>query len=160
MDNEILGKIIFRKLNENDKNIFISLRITFLIECFNINETEKNIIQNELEQYFYKHINKNDFIGIIGEYNGEIVSVAYLIINEKPANLNMINGKGGTLLNVYTFPEYRRKGISKKLIQKILEEAKTYELKFIDLMATEDGYNLYKKLGFNDSKDKSMNIKL
>ena len=64
------------------------------------------------------------------------------------------------LMNVYTFPEYRKRGIAKKLIEKIIKEAKLKGINFIDLMATEVGYNLYKNLGFNDSKDKSMNLKI
>jgi ribosomal protein S18 acetylase RimI-like enzyme len=103
---------------------------------------------------------ENDFIGIIGEYNKKIVSVSYFVISEKPPNPNFINGKVGTLLNVYTFPEYRNKGIAKKLIEEIIKEAKLIGVDRIDLKATKDGYNLYKKLGFKEDKDKGMGLKI
>jgi GNAT superfamily N-acetyltransferase len=154
---DILENIIFRKLNKNDKELFIQLRFAYLSEEYNLNEIEKVQLNNNLNLYFEKHIMENDFIGIIGEYNGEIISVAYLAISEKPANPNFINGKTGTLLNVYTYPKYRKNGIATKLIKEIINEAKKLDIKRIDLMATEAGYNLYKNLGFRDSKDKSMN---
>jgi len=160
MNNSIEKNIVFRKLNENDKELFINLRMAYLMDCYDICETDKKQIENNLKIYFDDHINKNDFIGIIGEYDNKIISVAYLIITEKPPNKNFINGKTGTLMNVYTYPEYRKNGIAKKLIGEIIKEAKTKEINYIDLMATEAGYNLYKKLGFNDSKDKSMNLKI
>jgi len=98
---------------------------------------------------------------MIGEYNGNIVTAAYLIILDYPANPNLINGKAGTLLNVYTSPEYRRKGIAKKLLEEIIKEAKLMGINTIDLKATENGYNLYKKLGFKDDNDyKGMILKI
>jgi ribosomal protein S18 acetylase RimI-like enzyme len=70
-------------------------------------------------------------------------------------------GKAGTLLNVYTFPEYRRKGIAKRLLEEIIKEAKLIGIDSIDLKATEDGYNLYKKLGFKDDDNyKGMILKM
>jgi GNAT superfamily N-acetyltransferase len=83
-----------------------------------------------------------------------------LLITDKPAIPGFIGGKTGTLMNVFTYPEYRKKGIAKRLIKEIIKEAKEKEVGFIDLMATEAGYNLYKHLGFNDSKDKGMWLKI
>jgi GNAT superfamily N-acetyltransferase len=47
-----------------------------------------------------------------------------LLITEKPAIPHFTNGKTGTLINVFTYPEYRKKGIAKKLITEIIKEAK------------------------------------
>jgi len=150
----------FRKLNENDRDLFITLRMDFFLDYYDLSETEKKQIEDNLKKYFTEHINKDDFIGMIAECNGNIASVVYLIITEKPANPNFIDGKTGTIMNVFTYPEYRKKGIAKKLIKEIIKEAKEKGVGYVDLMATEAGYSLYKKLGFNDSKDKGMWIKI
>ena len=163
MENNLLENIIFRKLNENDKELFVNLRISFIMDCFNknINEIDKKEIENSLNSYFIKHIRQNDFIGIVGEYNGNIVSVIYLIIEDYPANPNLINGKKGTILNVFTFPEYRKKRIAKKILSEIIKEAKLNGIKSIELKATNDGYELYKGVGFIDDNDyKNMILKL
>jgi len=160
MDNFNKENIVLRRINKNDRELFVGLRLIFLMDCFDaINDTDKNDIENNLKSYFDRHIDKNDFIGIVGEYNGNVVSAAYLIILDYPANPNLIDGKVGTLLNVYTFPEYRRKGIAKNLIEEIIKEAKLIGINRIDLKATEAGYNLYKKMGFKEDKDKSMGLK-
>jgi len=152
--------IVLKKLNENDMDLFINLRMDFFLDYYTIDETEKIQIENNLKKYFNEHINKDDFIGMYAEYNGKIASVAYMIISEKPANPNYIDGKTGTLMNVFTYPEYRRKGLAKRLVNEIIKEAKEKGVGFIHLMATEAGYNLYKHLGFNDSKDKGMWLKI
>jgi len=160
MNNNIKENVVFRKLNENDRDLFVSLRIIFLKDCFNdkLNDTNKEQIENSLKIYFDEHIRKNDFIGIVGEYNGNIVSTAYLFIFDYPVNPNLINGKVGRLLNVYTFPEYRKKGIAKILIEEIIKEAKSIGVNRINLNATEAGYNLYKILGFKEDTDKPMEL--
>ena len=154
-------KLVYRKMDENDLDIFVKLRLDFLYEM-NQELTEKNrdIIIDSLKKYYVKYLLKNEFIGIICEYNGNIISTAYLAINEKPANFNFVNGKIGTLLNVYTYPEYREKGISTNIVKIIMEEAKKENVFEVELIATEDGEKIYRKLGYKESEMKYMNIKL
>ena len=162
MENTIFDKVKIRKLNKNDSKLFIDLRLVFIKEHFdNMNESEIDFLKSDLSIYFNKHIENEDFIGMIGEYDEKIISVAYLTINEYPPSPNRKNGKGGTLLNVYTFPKYRKKGITKKLIENIIEEAKIIGVNLIELKASNDGYNLYKDIGFIDDNDyKNMKMKL
>ena len=42
----------------------------------------------------------------------------------------------------------------------VIEEAKKENLSGIDLLATKDGENIYRNLGFKEPEDKSMRIKL
>ena len=153
--------LIYRKLAHDDINLFIKLRLDFLSDI-NKEMTEKNkeIMTESLEQYYLKHFEKNEFIGIICEYTGNVISTAFLAINEKPANYHFINGKIGTLLNVFTYPEYRKNGISTNIMKIIIEEAKKYNISEIDLLATEDGEKMYKKFGFSESDNKYMKLEL
>jgi len=88
---------------------------------------------------------------LIYSLNCGLVSVAYLAIAEKPANTTFITGKTGTLLNVLTYPEYRRKGIATKVINFLIGEAKNAGVSSIDLSATNDGKPLYEKMRFTTS---------
>jgi ribosomal protein S18 acetylase RimI-like enzyme len=158
IDNKYL---IYRKLCHNDMDLFIKLRLDFINEIHkDVDKIEKDKIKISLENYFERHIENNDFIGIICEYNEKVISVAYLIIGELPANRNFINGKTGTLLNVHTYPEYRRNGIGTNVIKTIIEEAKKQNVSTIDLLASEDGESVYRKIGFVETEDKSMRLKL
>ena len=69
---------------------------------------------------------------------------------EKPMSPSFITGKTGTVLNVYTKPEYRHNGYAKRLMTMMLEDATKLGISVIDLKATEDGYPLYKSVGFED----------
>ncbi len=151
----------FRKLNTNDKNLFIKLRFEyFVMDEFDMTGIEKDEIEDNLGKYFDENIENNNFLGIICEHKNKIISAAYLAINKMPPNPHFINGKTGTLLNVFTYPEYRNQGIATELIKKIIEEAKKENISQINLSATKSGEKMYKKLGFKESKYTQMNVKI
>ena len=152
--------MIIRKATMEDIDILIKLRIDYLLaDVGNLTEEEENIIRSQLTTYYVKHIN-HDFIALLAEIDNKVVSTAFLVISEKPANPAFITGKTGTLLNVFTYSEYRRRGIATKVICQIIEEAKKLGVSSIDLYATPDGKPLYKKLGFTEPKSKYTAMKL
>ena len=63
-------------------------------------------------------------------------------------------------MNVYTRPEYRKKGYAKKLMNMMLEDAKAENVSIIELKATEDGYSLYRSVGFEDVVAKYHNMRI
>lgn len=90
----------------------------------------------------------------------DIVSCAFLLIVEKPMSPSFITGKTGTVLNVYTKPEYRHRGYAKELMKMILEDAVAQDVSIIELKSTEDEYSLYKSVGFEDVVAKYHNMKI
>lgn len=149
-----------RKATIEDMDILIKLRLDYLsADMGSLAPADEAAIRSQLATYYTKHIN-NDFIAVLAELNGIVVSTAFLVISEKPANPTFITGKTGTILNVLTYPEYRRMGIATKLVYRIIDEAKQQGVSSIDLSATEDGKPLYEKLGFIESKYPYMKLRL
>lgn len=149
-----------RKATANDIDKLISLRIEFILEDMSVlSEKQDTVIRTQLEKYLIKHIN-NDFIAVVAEIDNKLVSTAFLVITEKPANPSFLTGKTATLLNVYTKPEYRRIGLAKKVVSQIIEEANKLGVGSIDLYATEAGKPLYKMLGFKEPKCTAMKLQL
>lgn len=56
-------------------------------------------------------------------------------------------------MNMYTKPEYRRKGIALKTLNLLVEDAKNRGITAISLEATDMGRPLYEKYGFVKMKD-------
>lgn len=149
-----------RKATIDDIDILIKLRLDFLLaDIGNLTADEETAIRTQLATYFTKHINHN-FIAILAETDNNVVSTAFLAISERPANPAFITGKTGTLLNVFTYPKYRRMGFSTKAICQIIDEAKQLGVSSIDLSATQDGKPLYEKLGFIEPKFTAMRLQL
>lgn len=149
----------FEKADTGQIDQLTDLRIAYLTEDHgHLTEEEKVRITSSLPDYYKKHLN-NDLFVFICRTDSDIVSCCFLLVTEKPANPDSLNGKTGTILNVYTKPEHRHHGYAKKLMEIMLDDAVKMKLDFVELKATEDGYGLYKKVGFKDAVSKYHNMK-
>ncbi len=63
------------------------------------------------------------------------------------------SGNKAYIMNMYTKPEYRRKGIALKTLNLLVEDAKSRGITAISLEATDMGRPLYEKYGFVKMKD-------
>ena len=128
----------------------VRMRLSYLSEDTGFKTPEqKEEIASSLPGYFEKHLNK-DLIVFLALAEGKAVSCAFLLITEKPMSPSFPNGLCGTVLNVYTEEQYRHQGYARALIQGLLKEGSQRGLSVIELKATEEGYPLYSKLGFQD----------
>ncbi len=149
-----------RKANVDDIDTLIKIRLDYLVaDRGSLTLEEEAAVRAQLTKYFPEHINR-DFIAILAEIDHQVVSAVFLAIAEKPANPDFITGRTGTLLNVLTYPEYRRRGIATRIIGEIIGEAQKLKLSSIDLSATPDGKSLYEKLGFIEPRSKYTTMKL
>jgi predicted GNAT family acetyltransferase len=134
-----------------DINTLIKLRFDyFAAEKWELTNDKRNLISSQLHQYYSKHLNLDFFAAFVEDDSKNIVSTAFLVIFEKPANLSWPTGKTGMILNVLTHPEYRKKGYATDTMNLLIEEAKQQNLSYIELSASELGKSLYKKLGFQE----------
>lgn len=142
--------MVIDKASEKEISGLVELRIAYLKEDLGtISEADLQRMKEVLPQYFRKHLNRDLFVYVAKEAE-EILACAFLLVVEKPMSPAFMTGKTGTVLNVYTKPEYRKKGYAKQLMNALLEDAKKNELSVVELKATEDGYHLYKAVGFED----------
>jgi|ERR1700682_4626380 len=62
-------------------------------------------------------------------------------------------GRQGTIINVFTEPEWRRRGIGSLLMREIMAWARSEDLERILLHASAEGRPVYQKLGFVESNE-------
>ena len=105
-------------------------------------------IDAELDAFFKKWLVSKDFLQLIAEENGKLLSTAAIVYYDLPPSFTNKIGVRGYVTNVYTAPEHRRKGLSKMLLEKLLENARSRGIKKIWLGASKLGRPLYEKLGF------------
>lgn len=61
--------------------------------------------------------------------------------------------KFGLLLSMFTDKDYRRQGIAKQLLSKVVNEARKYGCGTIQITASDMGMLLYKEFGFVKNKN-------
>lgn len=140
-----------RMANHSDIEKLIKLRFDYFdMEKHEMPVDKRSIIESQLRQYYSKHLNHDFFAAFAEDDIGNIISAAFLVIYEKPANISWPTGKTGLILNVITYPEYRRMGYATNVMNFLIDEAKKHDLSYIELSASGMGLPLYKKLGFKE----------
>lgn len=146
--------MIYSKATKEDITQLTELRIAYLTEDNGeLNAKDFEIMKRDLPNYFTRNLN-NSIFGYVARHGREIIACALLLVIEKPMSPAFITGKTGTVLNVYTKPKYRHNGHARHLMKMLMDDASNMGLSVVELKATEDGYQLYKSLGFNDTISK------
>ena len=138
-----------RKLSMDDLELLIRLRVDFLLEeeaAFS--DSELAGFQQQCAEFFASAFEANRFIAVAAEEDGEVMSTAFLVIHDKPPRRAGVPFRMGTVYNVLTCKEYRRRGAATRVLQALFDEAKLMGIESVDLWATEEGKKLYETLGF------------
>ena len=127
----------------------IDLRLSYLTDDIgDLTEEQRQTLPRDLEPYLRFHMGRDLMVFVARE--GGIACCAWLLLVDKPPSPRFPRGRTGVLFNVYTRPEHRRKGLARAVMRKLLDDARARELDVVELHATEDGYPLYRSLGFED----------
>ena len=142
--------ITFRKLNENDLDVFIKMRINQLCE-----EGAKEDIDLEpaLRDYYLRHLSDGTFVSWLALDNDRIIGTSGMSIVEKPPYFGCPSGKIGLLSSMFTDPSYRRKKKKKTLLSKVIDEAKTQGCGTVQITASDMGVLLYSDFGFEKNEN-------
>ena len=137
--------ITYRKLEEKDLETFIRMRITQLREE---GATEDLDLVPALMDYYHRHMADGTFVSWLAVDDDQIVGTSGMSFVEKPPYFGCPTGRVGLLSSMYTDPAYRRRGIAKELLRRVVEEAREYGCGSVQITASDMGVLLYTDFGF------------
>ncbi|MEN6379479.1 MAG: GNAT family N-acetyltransferase [Methanofastidiosum sp.] len=155
------NNLVFRRATLEDIPELVKFKLLLLDEL-NEDDDKSNLekLKLELKKFFTEYIGSDDFVSWLVEYEGEIVATSGLILWRVPPRYDCLHGKYGYISNMYTVPKARRNGISTELIKKLIEEAKILGIDILNLHATKDGIQMYRRFGFTDPIDPEIELNL
>ena len=89
---------------------------------------------------------------------GDVVGGAGVWVMDWPPHMLHVAPRRGNLLNVYVAPEYRRRGLARRLVQAALGWCRAQNLELVILHASEAGRPLYAALGFEPSNEMRLSL--
>ena len=137
--------IKYQKLTENELNIFIKMRIQQLREE---GATEDIDLVSALNDYYSRHMADGTFVSWLAMDGDRIVGTSGMSFVEKPPYFGCPNGRIGLLSSMFTDPDYRRMGIAKELLSRVINEARDYGCGTVQITASDMGVLLYTDFGF------------
>ncbi len=137
--------ITYKKLTKEQLDTFINMRIKQLREE---GATEDIDLIPALNDYYDRHMADGTFVSWLAMDGDKIVGTSGMSFVEKPPYFSCPSGKIGLLSSMFTDPNYRRMGIAKELLSRVVNEAKEYGCGCVQITASDMGVLLYTDFGF------------
>lgn len=141
----IRKEIEYKKLSEKELPTFIQMRIRQLREE---GATEDLDLVPALQDYYKRHMADGTFVSWLAMDGDKIVGTSGMSFVEKPPYFSCPSGKIGLLSSMFTDPDYRRMGIAKELLSRVVKEARDYGCGTVQITASDMGVLLYTDFGF------------
>jgi GNAT superfamily N-acetyltransferase len=135
----------YQKLTEEEVDRFIEMRINQLREE---GATEDIDLVPALKDYYGRHMSDGTYVSWLAMDGDKIVGTSGMSFVEKPPYFGCPSGRMGLLSSMFTDSGYRRKGIAKELLSRVVEEARTYGCGTVQITASDMGVLLYTDFGF------------
>ena len=144
----------YRRATIDDLNELVRTRIEVLRAANKLDESvDMSEVERQSRDYYTKALADGSHTAYI-VYDGDTFvgagGVSYFRVMPTYHNLS---GEKAYIMNMYTAPEYRRKGIAIKTLDLLVQDAKERGVKAISLEATDMGRPLYEKYGFVKMND-------
>lgn len=137
--------ITYRKMTEADVPAFMEMRIRQLKE----EGAEETVdLRPALRDYYSRHLANGTFVACLALEGDRIVGTGGMSFVEKPPYFSCPSGKIGLLSSMYTEKAYRRRGIARELLGRVMEEARQYGCGCVQITASDMGVLLYTDFGF------------
>jgi GNAT superfamily N-acetyltransferase len=140
-----------RRAVEGDIEALVRLRLAMLAELRELDDSEMERTAAANRRYFRDKLPNGEFIAFLTETKSEIVATSGLVLWERPPTGGS-SSIDGYIMNMYTVPEWRGRGIASALLEHLVRCAQEAGARRVFLRAVSaEGSRIYQRLGFAGS---------
>ena len=141
--------MIIRQATQTDIPALVTLRMALFCEVGELSEPLADLdLWQATSRYFSTAQAEESARSWVAEVDGEVVASATLALFVRPPYPGNLAGREGYLLNMYTLPTWRKRGMASALLDAMAAHAREQRLGKLWLHASEQGRPLYERLGF------------
>lgn len=151
--------ILFRPATLQDRDIILHHRRSMFHDMGGGTDAELDLMVDATAPWLERALAEGSYRAWLAySENGRIVAGGGVLISSWPARPGDPNTRRAPILNVYTEPEFRRRGLARQLMSLIINWLKDEGLSTVYLHASDDGRPLYESMGFAPTNE--MRLKL
>ncbi|HIY01063.1 MAG TPA: GNAT family N-acetyltransferase [Candidatus Blautia faecipullorum] len=139
----------YKRATLEDLAVLTETRITVLRAANQLDEkTDMSDVEKQSFYYYKKALSDDTHIAYL-VYDGQrFIGAGGISFYQIMPTYHNPSGKKAYIMNMYTAPEYRRKGIAYKTLDMLVNDARERGITSVSLEATDMGRPLYLKYGF------------
>lgn len=139
----------YRRATIEDLDLLTKTRIEVLRAANKLTvDMDMSEVESETYNYYISAFENNSHTAYLVFDNDRYIGAGGISYYTVMPTYHNPSGKKAYVMNMYTDPGYRRKGIAIKTLDLLIKDAKARGIKCISLEATDMGRPLYEKYGF------------
>ena len=142
-----------RPASVEDCEALVALRRALFQEMGYGDEDLLDRVADASDRYFAMAMPRGEFRAWVAETGGEVVASGGLVFHAGPPTATNLEGTEGYIMNVYTRPGWRRRGIATAILHAILDDLRGQGIPLASLHATPVGQAIYERAGFQPSPE-------
>jgi GNAT superfamily N-acetyltransferase len=112
------------------------------------------------EPWVRERLRDHRYVGLLLEDNAQVVAGAGIFFCDFPPHWRHTEAMRAYVLNVYTDPAYRGRGLAKRLMNSVLDECRERGVATVVLHASPQGRPIYEGMGFTDNDEMLLSLKV
>lgn len=146
--------LTYKKATLEDVDILTATRIEVLRAANKLSDdVDMSEVKKQSYDYYNKALRNGTHIAYLVFDKSRVIGAGGVSFFQVMPTYHNPSGKKAYIMNMYTSPEYRRRGIAYKVLDMLVKDAKSMGISAISLEATVMGLPLYEKYGFTKMKN-------
>ena len=108
--------------------------------------------------YLERALADGGFRAWLASFSGKVIGGGAVVIAGWPGHADNPDCRRATILNVYTYPDFRRRGVARTLMETMLDWCRRERFHAVFLHASKDGRPLYESLGFKPANEMRLEL--
>ena len=146
--------LLYQRAGKEDLDLLADTRIQVLRAANRLDDdVDMSWVRRESYEYYAKSLGDRTHCAYLVFDKDRFVGAGGVSFYRVMPTYHNPTGWKAYIMNMYTHPEYRRKGIALHMLDLLVKEARQAGIGFISLEATEMGRPLYERYGFVKMND-------
>lgn len=138
---------IYRFATAHDVDALIELRMAFLGEVAGADADDREL-RGALRDYFGAALGAGEFVSCLAEMQGRVIAASGMVFHQHPPSSANRSGKVAYIMNMYTLPQHRGRGIATELVTRLIAHARQNDCARAFLHALPNARSIYERAGF------------
>lgn len=141
--------LVYRKADLNDLELLTETRVIVLRAANRLSDdTDMSVVGTASKAYYQQALSEGSHTAFLVFDGEKIIGTGGISYYNIMPTYHEPTGKRAYIMNMYTAPNYRRRGIAARMVRMLLEDAKEHGVSMVGLEATDMGRPLYESCGF------------
>jgi GNAT superfamily N-acetyltransferase len=142
-----MQEISYRSATSADIALLVEFRAAFLAEVAEANPTDSALL-DVLTRYFSSTVPSGEFIALVAFTDDRAIATGGLVYHRHPPSPKNLKGVEAYIMNMYTLPAYRGRGVASSLLKQLVAVAAQSNCRRIRLHAHPKAVPVYTRSNF------------